>query len=133
MAYRFAFSLVLLALGFGLFSLNLTLGKNEDAGLSARFSYATISETPDHSSLIVAPIPPTSEASSNIQATPAAQPTATPVPPTATPPPPTPTPASSESGSRSGSSVFITFLIIIFGGIILAVVVSTRRVGRRRR
>ncbi len=68
---------------------------------------------------------------------PAPTPTIAP-PPTATstPVPPKPTPtligASSTTSSGSSSSVFLVFLALIFGGIVLAVIFSFVRLGRRR-
>ncbi|MEI6043414.1 MAG: hypothetical protein WCS37_03370 [Chloroflexota bacterium] len=126
MTFRFSTALILLIVTSLLFVGNAN-AKEDEAGLQARHSYLSQTYRIDYS--VVFTTPPQ-------LATP---PSVTPVPPTATslpsptPVSPSPKPVAGESASRPNSSIFLVFVVIIFGGIVLATVVSTLKIGRRRR
>jgi hypothetical protein len=126
MSSRFVIALFFMVLA-SLLLVGGTSIKENDAGSQARFSYLPKTNQIEqlNYSVVFTTVLPIST-----------PPSTTPVPPTATPlpspVPPSPTPAVGESGSRSGSPVFLIFLVIIFGGIVLAVIISTLKIGRRR-
>jgi len=117
MVSRFAIALIFLGLGLSLISFGLISSENKITGSLTRFSAIADTTQIYYTSVFTTPVA--------VVATP------TPLPPTPAPTP-TPVPKTVSSSGSGGSPIFLIFLVIIFGGIVLAVVASTIRVGRRR-
>ena len=122
MVFRYATALLFVAFAFGLFVNNFAAAKTENlkAGPVTR-----LSSSPQTGKLVELSYSTAFTTATAVQATPTPAPSPTPVPPT-------PTPPATQSGSGGNSPIFLIFLVIIFGGFILALAFATIRSRLRR-